>query len=118
MTTPQTYACIPSCLKCRKSGLCDRSYGPQGGADGITIPRDEEVRTRASSDPHAGQVRLPCGCLGLPWPVVQAFGSHIEEILCDHHGWLVLPPKKREKMRRDAHKKSQERDLLDEAFPF
>lgn len=64
-------------------------------------------------------MRLPCGCLGLPWPVVQTFGTDIEEIMCDRHGWLVLPPKKRAKMRRDAHKVKQAKgaDLFDE-IPF
>jgi hypothetical protein len=116
---PPAYKCIPSCLKCRTSGLCDQSYALKSGLDGITVPRDEEIRTRAHSDPHGGQVRLPCGCLGLPWPIVQAFGTDIEEIMCDRHGWLVLPKKKREKMRRDAHKKKgEEAGLLYDDIPF
>lgn len=130
MTMPQTYACIPSCLKCRTAGECDKSYAPrapmlaalvapEGGTDGITLDRDEWSPERAPRDPHAGQIRLPCGCLGLPWPVVQAFGSHIEEIYCERHGWLVLPPKKKEKLRRDAHraKQAEAGDLFDE-IPF
>lgn len=103
MTIPsQNYKCIPVCRKCRDAGACDQSFALARQGDGITLEPDDEVMTRAPRDPHAGLCVLPCGCYGLPWPIVTEFGSHIEFIACDRHGWIKVPKSKREKMKAEA----------------
>ena len=101
-TLSVNYKCIPVCRKCRDAGACDQSFALARQGDGITLEPDDDVMTRVPRDPHAGLIVLPCGCYGLPWPIVETFGTGIEEIFCDRHGWLTIKPKRREKMKTAA----------------
>lgn len=37
---------------------------------------------------------LPCGCFGLPWPIVEKLGDHIATVECEEHGTLEFDKRK------------------------
>lgn len=78
--------CMPVCKPCREAGACVKPK---------YISPSELLASRKPRNPHAdGVITLPCGCPGLPWPVIHVLGSHIREISCETHGWMELKPKK------------------------
>ena len=93
---PISFACIPVCKSCRETQSCLKA---------IAVPAGESLRARESADPHAGTIVLPCGCWGLPWPVVHTLGAP-PEIYCERHGWMKITPAKRKKMQMEAQRRA------------
>lgn len=109
------FPCVPPCIECRRAGLCNKPVE--------SFAHGETVQTRKRSDPHAGIVVLPCGCWGLPWPLVHKLGENFDSIFCDRHGWLKITEAKKKKMKIDADRMMkpdyvQTTMPLDEEPPF
>lgn len=93
-----TFNCFPVCKACRVSGIC------------ATVVKKEELASLPRKNPHAGSVRLPCGCLGLPWPIVEVFAKGIKEIHCDRHGWKKVTDS-HQKTWRNLHNEMANRQI-------
>ena len=89
------FDCIPVCKACRDANACVK-------ADRVRV--SETIRTRRIKNPHAGTVVLPCGCFGLPWPLVHKLGENFDSIFCDRHGWMKLTKVSKKRMLESANK--------------
>jgi len=68
------------------------------------IQPHETVRERAIRQVVIPEVRLPCGCWGLEWPLVNILGEHFSWIYCDRCGWMKVTKTGRENMKKEAKK--------------
>ena len=95
MIHPDDAHCYPVCQACRVADVCHK--GPPSEVIAREHPRPQWAPNTLPVE------RLQCGCLGLPWPVIKAFGTSILEVLCDRHGWTKIarhtPAKKSRKTR-------------------
>ena len=103
------YFCYPVCKSCTDSGTCVKLLPEMD-----SVPPDEYIRTRAVRNFNIPSAYLPCGCFGLPWPIIDIFGKDISEVLCENCGWISVkkgykfssePPgqkKRRKKMETDG----------------
>lgn len=91
------FPCVPSCIECRRAGLCSKPLAQ-------SFAPNETVQARKPRDPHAGIVVLPCGCWGLPWPLVHKLGDNFDEIFCDRHGWMKVTAEGKKRMKKTANR--------------
>ena len=71
-------ACVPVCKLCREQGRCDKA---------IEVPASENIRANTVWAPNLIPVAdFPCGCRGIPWPVVHKLGENFDTVTCDKHG--------------------------------
>lgn len=68
---------------------------------------------------------LPCGCYGMPWPLVHKLGENFDSVFCEAHGWLKVTKATKEKWKKtliqqfaEFHKKKQAKLFDDEEIPF
>jgi len=119
MTEEMTeYGCDPACVPCRKARQCARVSSIQAGQ--VQSRRYEWAPNRLAT------IRLPCGCAGIPWPLVHYFGTSIYEVDCSKHGPQKFNTKEiakaREKAQKEAAKAAKKRSsgqlTLDDIPPF
>lgn len=89
--------CVPACISCKQADTCAKTF---------EIPADEIVRFRDLFRPsRMDRCWLPCGCDGIPWPIIETLGLNIVEILCNRHGWVKGTKNWKVKAQREAHKR-------------
>lgn len=101
------FMCMPSCIECRTADYC---AGPSSVHGAYERPHGEvpawlpDIKPpRKPRDPYPNDsVILPCGCWGLPWPLVHTLGENFDEIFCEAHGWLKLTKTSKERMKKTA----------------
>lgn len=95
MPTVNKFNCIPVCKACKDADICAKAN---------LVSKSETIRTRRIHDSHAGTIVLPCGCFGLPWPLVHTLGENFSYIFCDRHGWLKFTAANKKRMLAAAAK--------------
>lgn len=96
------FKCVPACKTCRELNLCQKA---------LAVRADEDVRMRAYN-PVVEQIKLPCGCYDLELSIVTVFGSHIDRVLCQDHGWQTLSRNRKKTMQAEARKKIRATETL------
>ena len=106
--TSNDYACQPACVPCRKQRTC-------------IVPSQEARQARSWAPNSLPNIKMPCGCVGIPWPLIHVFGTNIYELDCPKHGTVRYTVEQKKRVRRKAQKIAAERMASlfdDEDIPF
>jgi hypothetical protein len=91
--------CIPVCVGCKEIDSCAKTFD---------VPAEEIIQLRELWSPNRLEYcYLPCGCYGIPWPVVEMLGENIAWIDCTKHGSVKTTKNWKLKAKRAALKASR-----------
>ena len=93
--------CVPACIKCKELDDCVKMYD---------VPAEETVLLREPWSPNRLEYCFkPCGCWGIPWPIVEMLGENIAWVECSRHGMVKTTKNWRDKAKKTALAESRKR---------